>query len=63
MRKYLLKLGIKAKKDYLPMQPGDVRETVSDCNALEEWTGIKPNTEIKYGIQKFIEWYKSYYNC
>lgn len=56
-------LGIKAKKDFLPMQPGDVRETVSDCNALETWTGIKPNTEIKYGIKKFLEWYKYYYKC
>ena len=56
-------LGIKAKKDFFPMQPGDVRETVSDCDALEAWTGIKPNTEIKYGIKKFLEWYKYYYNC
>ena len=42
-------LGIKAKKDFLPMQPGDVRETVSDCNALEAWTGINLILRVNVG--------------
>ena len=56
-------LGIKAIKDFLPMQPGDVRQTVSNCDALEKWTGIKPNTKIEYGVKKFVEWYKYFYKC
>ena len=56
------KLGIKAKKIMLPMQPGDVPETVSDTNKLEEWIDFKPNTSINKGISLFIDWFKDYYN-
>ena len=54
-------LGKKAKKEFLPMQPGDVPGTNSDCSALEEWIKFKPNTSIYEGVGKFIEWYKNFY--
>jgi len=54
-------LDIKAKKLFLPIQPGDVPATASDCSALEEWIGFKPNTTVKEGVFKFINWYKSFY--
>ena len=56
-----INLGIEAKKNYLPLQAGDVSATEADTNKLENWIGFKPNTSIKEGISKFIQWYKSYY--
>ncbi len=55
-------LGVIAKKEFLPMQPGDVSHTSSDCMALENWIGFKPNTSVKAGVNKFISWYKSFYS-
>jgi UDP-glucuronate 4-epimerase len=43
------------------LQPGDVPETFSNVDLLERLTGFKPNTDINFGVRKFIEWYKSYY--
>ena len=54
-------LGIKAQRNYLPMQPGDVPVTASNTEALQEWVGFKPNTLVSEGIQHFVKWYKSYY--
>ncbi|WP_250433636.1 NAD-dependent epimerase [Hanstruepera flava] len=54
-------LGKKAKKELLPMQPGDVPQTWADISELEK-LGYKSSIKIKDGIPKFIEWYKSYYN-
>ncbi len=54
-------LGKKAKKELLPMQPGDVESTSADTKLLEEWIDFKPNTSIEEGINKFINWYKIYY--
>ena len=54
-------LQIKAKIDYLPMQPGDVKLTASDTNSLKNWIGFKPNTSINEGINEFVRWYKQYY--
>ncbi len=55
-------LGKKAKKEFLPMQPGDVPSTFADIEDLVSDIGFKPNTPIKAGIQKFVEWYIQYYN-
>tara|TARA_Y100001933_G_C18990535_1_gene560352 strand:- start:462 stop:1484 length:1023 start_codon:yes stop_codon:yes gene_type:complete len=55
------KLGIKAQKEFLEMQPGDVSSTYADTSSLEDWTGFKPNTSIKKGISEFVDWYKSFY--
>ena len=54
-------LNIKAKKNFLPMQPGDVSITSSDTSIIENYTGFKPNTSIETGIKNFINWYKQYY--
>ena len=55
-------LGIKATRNYLDMQQGDVAVTSSDCGALENWIGFKPYTPVELGIEKFINWYKDFYN-
>ena len=55
-------LGIKAYKIFEPIQLGDVKETLADTSSLEEWIKFKPNTSIEFGIRKFVEWYKLYYN-
>ena len=54
-------LNMKAKKTFLPMQPGDVAATSSDCSLLKNWINYKPNTPIKDGIHEFINWYKNFY--
>ena len=54
-------LGKKAKKEFLPLQPGDVPSTSSNCLELESWIGFKPKTSVKEGVGKFIEWYRHFY--
>lgn len=54
-------IGKKAKKELLPLQPGDVEHTYADVSALARDTGYKPNTSIESGVEKFIGWYKTYY--
>jgi len=53
--------GKKAIKNFLPIQAGDVSKTYADVSALENKFGFKPKTSIQEGINKFIEWYLSYY--
>ena len=54
------KLGKKAKKEFLPLQDGDVPETYADIDDLVKDFGFKPNTTIDEGIEKFVEWYGEY---
>ena len=54
-------LGIKAKIDFHPMQPGDVHESFADIDKSTEMLGYKPTTDINDGIPKFINWYKEYH--
>lgn len=54
-------LGIKAVKNLLPIQEGDVPETFADVDALTQAVGFKPATTIEEGIGKFVTWYKEYY--
>lgn len=54
-------LGVKAVKNMMDMQPGDVPETFADIDALQEAVGFSPDTSIEHGIAKFVEWYKSYH--
>lgn len=54
-------LGVEAKKEFLPMQPGDVLETYADIDDLTRDVGFKPQTSIEEGIARFVEWYKGYY--
>ena len=55
-------LGIKANKEYLPIQPGDVESTFADIDGLYEAIRFKPKTSIEVGVDNFIKWYKDYYN-
>jgi UDP-glucuronate 4-epimerase len=55
-------LGKKAKKNFLPMQKGDVPATCADIADLEKDVGFKPDTSIETGITKFVEWYRGFYN-
>ncbi len=54
-------LGMKAQKNMLPMQPGDVPITYADVDDLMEDVGFKPNTPIEVGVKNFVDWYKDYY--
>jgi UDP-glucuronate 4-epimerase len=53
-------LGMTAKKNFLPMQPGDVPATAANIDELDAWVGFKPNTPVQQGVAKFVEWYRSY---
>ena len=54
-------LGMKANKNYLPIQPGDVEKTFANIDLSKKDLKFKPKTSIFKGIPKFIEWYKDYY--
>ncbi|MBI4684839.1 MAG: NAD-dependent epimerase [Nitrospirae bacterium] len=54
-------LGRKAKKNLLPIQPGDVPATFADVDDLMRDVGFKPSTSIEDGIKRFVDWYKVYY--
>jgi len=54
-------LGKKAKKNLLPMQPGDVPSTWADTTHLEKDLGYKPKVDVKEGVKKFVEWYRWFY--
>ena len=54
-------LGIKAEKNLLPLQPGDVPDTFANVDALVEDVGYKPTTKVDDGIKRFVDWYKDYY--
>ncbi|WP_276540448.1 NAD-dependent epimerase [Salipaludibacillus agaradhaerens] len=55
-------LGLEAKKEFLPMQPGDVQATFANIDDLQKHTGFSPSTTIEEGLEKFINWYKAYYS-
>jgi len=56
------KIGKKANKIYMDMQPGDVLRTYADVSDLERDIGFKPCTSIEEGLGRFVDWYKEYYN-
>ena len=53
-------LGKKAKKIYLPMQPGDVKKTFADIDLSRKELKYEPSTELYQGLEKFVSWFKSY---
>jgi len=57
-----LELGKEAVKNFMDMQPGDVPATWADTSLLKELTGYAPNTNVREGVQSFVEWYRAYYN-
>ncbi len=56
-------LAMKAEKNLLPLQPGDVPVTYADVDDLVKDVGFKPNTPIEIGIERFVKWYRSYYHA
>ncbi len=54
-------IGIKAKKNMLPIQPGDVTDTFADVDSLKALIGFCPSTSIESGVQRFVQWYREYY--
>lgn len=56
-------LGVTARKEFLPMQPGDVYQTYADVSELVRDFDFKPSTSIEEGLGKFAEWYREYYKA
>ncbi len=55
-------IGKEAKKEHLPMQPGDVLQTYADITDISADTGFKPKTDLTTGLNGFVKWYKKYYS-
>ena len=56
-------LGVRAHKEYLPMQPGDVEATYASVEALRNLTGFAPSTPLAVGLARFVDWYRAYYGA
>lgn len=54
-------LGREAKKNFLPLQPGDVPATAADITAIHAAVGYQPRTDISEGIPRFVKWYREFY--
>lgn len=54
--------GREARKDFLPMQPGDVYQTYADSSALAEATGFTPSTSLQDGIRNTVSWFRDYFS-
>ena len=54
-------LGMTAEKNMMPMQPGDVPATSADTSELRDWVGFAPDTDVRDGVQRFVDWYIGYY--
>ena len=54
-------VGKVAKKNFMPLQDGDVPATFADVSELTEWTGFKPGTPIREGVGRFVNWYRDYF--
>ncbi|HKM43372.1 MAG TPA: capsular biosynthesis protein CpsI, partial [Limnochordia bacterium] len=54
-------LGRMAKKEFLPLQPGDVPKTYADVTDLVRDVGFRPSTSVDEGIRRFVDWYRGYY--
>ena len=56
-------LGRQAEKILLPMQDGDVPATYANTDALSQWVGFVPGTPLKVGIERFVAWYRDYFEA
>ena len=56
-------LGMVAKKNMMPIQPGDVLETSADTRPLYDAVGFRPQTTVSQGVKNFVDWYKAYYKA
>lgn len=53
--------GLKADRNLMPMQPGDVPATWADAGLLKALTGYQPKTDVREGVARFVEWYREFY--
>jgi UDP-glucuronate 4-epimerase len=53
-------IGLKAIKDFRPMQPGDVYETCADISKIQADYGFGPRVSLEVGLPRFVDWYRSY---
>jgi UDP-glucuronate 4-epimerase len=56
-------LGRKAVRNYMPMQTGDVPATWADASLLKHLTGYQPQTDIRQGVKRFVQWYREYFDA
>ncbi|WLI14794.1 MULTISPECIES: NAD-dependent epimerase/dehydratase family protein [Pseudomonas] len=54
-------LGIKARRNFLPLQAGDVVKTWADVSALAEWVDFRPQVTVETGVAEFVKWYRHFY--
>lgn len=54
-------LGIKAQRNFLPLQAGDVVKTWADVSALAEWVDFRPQVTVETGVAEFVKWYRHFY--
>ncbi|WP_313157981.1 NAD-dependent epimerase [Kluyvera cryocrescens] len=54
-------IGVKAEKNLMPMQPGDVLETSAETQPLYDLVGFRPQTSVKDGVKNFVDWYRAFY--
>jgi UDP-glucuronate 4-epimerase len=54
-------LGMPAKMNFLPLQPGDVPATYASTQALHDWVGFVPDTPMERGVSRFVAWYRDYH--
>ena len=55
-------MGKSARRELLPMQPGDVPETYADCADLERAIGFRPRTPIDEGVSQFVRWFREFHS-
>lgn len=56
-------IGKEVKKNFLPMQPGDVKQTFADITKAKTMLGFTPKVSLQEGITEFVGWYKKHYDC
>ena len=54
-------IGTTAHKRMMPIQPGDMHSTSADTRALQAWVGFSPAMPVTTGVQRFVDWYRSFY--
>jgi UDP-glucuronate 4-epimerase len=54
-------LGVRAERNSMPMQPGDVEATWADVAALEAAVGYRPRVSVEEGVPRFVSWFREYY--
>ena len=55
-------MGVEARKEFLPMQPGDVPATHADTGKLKAWVDFAPQTTLATGLERFAQWYRGHFN-